>query len=111
MSQESRVMSHEDRAMELASAFLYKNFWTFDFDDAVDVAIDRVEGVLNDLDNVDVTPYLKDQAAFCVGQYFLDELAVLETENIAAGIQELINELPKPYLAMVQIPNSSGATN
>lgn len=108
MSHESRVMSHEQRAIELAEGFAYVKFRTIDFEDAVDVAIDKMEGVLTELVEIDVTAELKDQAAFCVGQYFLEGLAHVETDNIVGNLADTVSVVfgGKPYLVMASVPNS-----
>ncbi|MCA9328709.1 hypothetical protein KC959_02985 [Candidatus Saccharibacteria bacterium] len=106
MSQESVVSSHEGRAAELASGFSYINYRTIDFDDAFDLALEESVAVLKELESVDVTDTLKDQAAFCVGQYFLDALADCETRVIANDLKSVLDQLPKPYILMVRVPGA-----
>ncbi|MCA9324002.1 hypothetical protein KC992_02775 [Candidatus Saccharibacteria bacterium] len=83
MSHESRVTSHEILAAELARGFVYPNYRTIDFDDAFDSALERTTDVLVELDQVDVDFGLKQQAAFCVGQYYLDSLRDVVSEHAA----------------------------
>ena len=108
MSHESRVTSHEVRTAELASEFSYINFRTIDFDDAFDLALAMTHEVLCELEEVEVTNDLKEQAAFCVGQYFLDGLALLETQNIAHDLSCVVGQVPKPFLIMVRTPDGVG---
>ena len=107
MSQESRVKSHESKAAELASGFRYINYRTIDFDDAFGLALGKTQEVLDELVAVNVTDQLKEQAAFCVGQYFLDELAVVETKKIADDLSGVVSALGRPLIVMVSIPEGA----
>lgn len=105
MSQESRVKSYV-RSAKLADALEYPNYRTVDFDDAYDLAVDRTLDVLIDLENVDVSDALKDQAASFIGQYYLERLAFVETERIADTLIRDLGNVTGDFAVMVRIPDS-----
>lgn len=109
MSHESRIMSFEERAGVLARDFCYPNYRTVDFDDAFDEALNRTTEVLGELESVEVSKQLKDQAAFCVGQYFLDGLKTLAREQVAdyfASTSTISNT--RPYIVLSRAAHSGG---
>ncbi|MDO8336300.1 MAG: hypothetical protein Q7T74_05990 [Candidatus Saccharibacteria bacterium] len=108
MSHESRVMSHESIAGRIAGDELdCPEFRTVDSDDALDVAFGEMLGILLELDNVvGLTPESKEQAAQFMGQRLLDNLAYAETQSIANDLSGVLQDVGKPYLVMVRVPDS-----
>jgi hypothetical protein len=69
-------------------------FVTVDSDDVRDAADRTMSNVLYELDSVpDISQSLKEQAAFCVGQYLIDGLSQLDRERAFIGLQDILERM------------------
>lgn len=102
------LVGRYDAAAEAMIDMSVPNYRTIDSEDALGACFDYAVELFAELDLVDVSVELKEQAAHVVSQDFLDGLAFAETQKIANEIIEILerNGVEKSMITMVRIPDT-----